>query len=508
MSELKSKKLCEYTGIFLIAIAFLFLYAISTSPLTSHFWGSDSAFFQMVGKNLNQGLIMYKDIFDIKGPYLFLIQYLGYALGIGRYGVFILETTNLCITLFFILKSIELINPKKRVFCLTASLLLFFFFLACTLDCGNLSEEYALPYLFFCLFLFLRYKKQNKIGLAAFGYGIAFTMASLGRVTNSMFICILTLYIMIDMIIEKNWAELFKSAGLFILGFILSFAPFLIYFASVNALPDMLEAVFTFSFSYAVESSFLESIHAMRWPIIIIFIAQTLLALKASRREYKKVMFLMLNVIVMFITLTLGNGYIHYYQTLLPGILTAFWLWWSQEEQTMHFKNYLFLFFGISIFINLVYFVPYSGRVVAAVGMNTQERAQTPFGRFAQKIEQFDSYGRGNYGYESQMYVDDILSKIPEEDRNSVYNYETNAHWLLLSDLKPYNKYCITADHFSCLSKSIADDIETMFKTEKPEYIVTNTDITINNTTVKKHITNDYTCIYQNNTYALYEQNK
>lgn len=95
----RSKINWEYLLICVLGTIFLALYAISTSPLTSNFWGWDSAFFQMVGKNLNHGLVMYKDIFDIKGPYLFTIQYLGYATSNGRYGIFVIEILNLCITL-------------------------------------------------------------------------------------------------------------------------------------------------------------------------------------------------------------------------------------------------------------------------------------------------------------------------------------------------------------------------------------------------------------------------
>lgn len=76
----------------------------------------------MVGKNLNRGLIMYKDIFDIKGPYLNFLQYLGYATGIGRYGVFIIEIINLSITLYFLQKSVDLVAKKYRTQCLIVSL--------------------------------------------------------------------------------------------------------------------------------------------------------------------------------------------------------------------------------------------------------------------------------------------------------------------------------------------------------------------------------------------------
>ena len=505
---IKNKVNWEYIFVCLLGIAFLFVYAISTSPLTSNFWGSDSAFFQMVGKNLNRGLIMYKDIFDIKGPYLFLIEYLGYTIGIGRYGVFIMEVVNLCIALYFLHKSVNLVAEKYRVQCLMASLILFFFFLSCTLDCGNLSEEYALPYLLFCLFLYLRYRIAGKMGMAAFCYGISFAIVAFGRVTNSTFICILILDIMITMILEKKWKDLLKSAGLFLGGIIVVVVPFFIYFTEKGALSDMIKAVYTFSFSYATESTFLDSVSAIRWPIMIVFVMIEGMALKVWWRDMQKRILLIINLIVMVITLNLGNAYIHYYQLLIPSILTAFWLWWMYQENENGIKKKTILWLSIAIVLNLVYFVPYSGRVVAAVGLNTKKIAQTTLGKYAEKIEQLDSYGRGTYGYKAQAQVDDVLEKIPEGKRKNVYNYETKAQWLLLSDLEPYDKYCITADHFSCLSDDIANDIENMFDNHKPEYIVTDYNVKIQNKFVRNCIKNDYVRVYKNDAYILYQQKK
>jgi len=207
----------------------------------------------------------------------------------------------------------------------------------------------------------------------------------------------------------------------------------------------------------------------------------------------------------MFITLNMGNAYIHYYQILIPSILAAFWIWWVYLEDMNDIRKRMSIFLSVAIIFNLVYFVPYSGRIVAAVGLNAQKRAKTSFGKIAEKIERLDSYGRGTYGYKAQLQVKDVLEKIPKEERKSVYNYETNSQWLLLSGLKPYNKYCITADLFSGLSDHIAKDIENMFENHKPKYIVTNSDVKIENQFVKACIKNDYINIYKNEIYTLYQ---
>lgn len=495
----------EFIVLCFLGAVFLFVYAISTSPIASNFWGSDSAFFQAVGKNLNRGLVMYKDIFDIKGPYLFFIEYLGYSTGMGRYGIFVIEIVNMCVSLLFLQKSVYLVAEKDHVLCLTTSLILFFFLLSCTLDCGNLSEEYALPYLLFCLFLYLRYKKKGKIGIAAFGFGVSFAAVSLGRVTNSVFICILALDVVVTMSASKSWNEILKSAGLFLAGTAVIILPFFAYYAQKGALSELIEAVYLFSFSYATESTFLESIAAMRWPIVIIFGIVEAMAWKESERDRQARFFLIFHFGVMLLILTMGNAYIHYYQLLIPSILAAFWLWWDRKNGSCIVRKKVIAFLCVVIGLNLVYFVPYSGRVVAAVGVNTPKMAQTSFGRFSEKIEQLDSFGRGTYGYRAQMQVDDILEKIPEDDRASVYNYATNTQWLLLSGLKPYNKYCTTADHFACLSKKIENGIKEMFETHTPKYIVTNADAEMENPFVKNYIQQHYSRVCKNDLYALYQ---
>lgn len=111
----------------------------------------------------------------------------------------------------------------------------------------------------------------------------------------------------------------------------------------------------------------------------------------------------------------MGNAYIHYYQILIPSILAAFWIWWVYLEDMNDIRKRMSIFLSVAIIFNLVYFVPYSGRIVAAAGLNAQKRAKTSFGKIAEKIERLDSYGRGTYGYKAQLQVKDILEKIPKE---------------------------------------------------------------------------------------------
>ncbi len=54
-------------------------------------------------------------------------------------------------------------------------------------------------------------------------------------------------------------------------------------------------------------------------------------------------------------------------------------------EDMNDIRKRMSIFLSVAIIFNLVYVVPYSGRIVAAVGLNTQKRVKTSFGKIAEK---------------------------------------------------------------------------------------------------------------------------
>lgn len=76
-----------YALLSVAAVAFLSVFSMYTSPFTS-LPGGDAAFFRLVGQGMTQGMLPYRDFFDMKGPYLFLIEYLAQLICFGRVGCF------------------------------------------------------------------------------------------------------------------------------------------------------------------------------------------------------------------------------------------------------------------------------------------------------------------------------------------------------------------------------------------------------------------------------------
>ena len=77
-----------------VAAVFLLFFSVSTSPLTNEY-GGDSAFFMLVGQGMTKGMLPYRDFFDMKGPYLFLVEYIGQLICYGRTGAFLMQWVHL-----------------------------------------------------------------------------------------------------------------------------------------------------------------------------------------------------------------------------------------------------------------------------------------------------------------------------------------------------------------------------------------------------------------------------
>lgn len=81
--------------LFLLSALFMLIMGSNTSPAAPHYYGADSSFFSAVGAGILRGRLPYVDYFDMKGPYLFLIEALGHLIG-GTTGIYSGGIQSLC----------------------------------------------------------------------------------------------------------------------------------------------------------------------------------------------------------------------------------------------------------------------------------------------------------------------------------------------------------------------------------------------------------------------------
>ena len=107
----KIKKYKEYIFLFIVVCA-LCLLVLYSSPLYKGLPDIDSSVFQVMGKGMLENKIMYKELFDHKGPIVYIINALAFLVN-NNYGLFIIETIIFYIGTIFIYKTSRIVLSKK-----------------------------------------------------------------------------------------------------------------------------------------------------------------------------------------------------------------------------------------------------------------------------------------------------------------------------------------------------------------------------------------------------------
>lgn len=258
----KNKKTIALYGILcLVATAFVFLFSLSTSPLfkdypsySGVYDGADSLHFQTDGQNWLHGRIPYRDTFDHKGPIIYLVNMLGWWLGgEGCYGIIVFQIIALTITLIYAWKLSQL--AKKSVLWGGISIAIMLIIMISGYSAGNTVQEYNLPFLIIAMYYLVRYFYEPKPGVHnpkwAFIYGITIGACLLLQLTHAIPVCAGILVIIVVLIKQKQWKNLWQNILYGFAGVLVMWIPFAVYFWINGALGDFIYCTLIFNFEYA-----------------------------------------------------------------------------------------------------------------------------------------------------------------------------------------------------------------------------------------------------------------
>lgn len=220
----------------LILFGFALFYGFSTRfhPLVTGGYGHDAGIFAYVGMAMKEGRVLYTEVWENKGPLLYFINLLGISINY-YHGIYLLELSALFFTLFFMYKTANLYCNK------TIALISAVFAsvpLTVTLEGGNLSEEYALPFMAWCLYLAAKFIKQdcNLKKIELFAVGVTIGAVFMLRLNILALQFCLVLAVIICLITRKEFKKLGTVFTFAILGFLTILAPFIIYLVKNDAL--------------------------------------------------------------------------------------------------------------------------------------------------------------------------------------------------------------------------------------------------------------------------------
>lgn len=196
----------------------------------------DASLFATMGKMWADGSVLYRDMIDIKGPVIFLLDAVGYAIG-GFQGIWLLETVLLIWGLNALYRTLALwgIAPLSRL----AGMLAWLFLYAYRYYYGNMTEDYT-----FCLGLIAQYHFVRMLLAERFRWqdaaipAVTFGLIAMLRMNNAAMWCGYYLTLFIYWAWQCRWQDAIKLTISGVIGILLTAVPLLAYFVWHGVLSD------------------------------------------------------------------------------------------------------------------------------------------------------------------------------------------------------------------------------------------------------------------------------
>lgn len=449
LKNINSEKSTIISLLILFALSFLIIFAFGfNSSIFYSDYSGDYSVFKLVGKSWLEGTIPYRDLFDHKGPVMYLIQMAGLCISGGKLGIFLIEVI-FCFASFTIIYFIG--RALKTSLLVNWITLLFsaFYFIVCATG-GNLTEEYCLPFQLLALYLFIKHFSGNSLRTSRLMYllGLCFGIVAMIRINNNIVICGLIAGYIVNKIYCKQYRELIRSIIIFSLGVLTIIVPFVIYFWLIGALGDFIYCNFGFNLAYKANwnggfglSNTLENLKYL-YPCLLLPIYAILSHKRVIPILYISYIFIGL---ITFFTFFTGANYGHYFIMTIPSIVLSIIIVSNYQK-----KIRVILIVMVIIPFFIIQFNTFAN-ALRSVKANISSELQTPF-----------------------VSITETISKIiPQEDLDSVYIKETFLITPILElDKIPVGKFTFLQDKISKVDKQVEEDIINSFEKANPRWIL------------------------------------
>lgn len=260
-----------------VAVMFLTMLAILITtqsvcfPLSQHINYSDGSIYQYIGHLMLQGKMPYKDAFDHKGPFLYMVNAVASMLDI-KHGIWFIDAAFMTAFWIFAYKVCRRFVGVIVSFAITSTVMtqtVYSYWI------GNTPDFYAAALSMVVLYFLLDYYLFGDIKTIKILIGGVLTSICFWMKPNTIaMIGVICLCILIECIWTKQFARIFKFIIIFIVGFMIPTIISIIWVVSHNSLEMMINDYFLFNMFYAGnDASFLGRVQTalffLRQPLIL-----------------------------------------------------------------------------------------------------------------------------------------------------------------------------------------------------------------------------------------------
>ena len=487
-------RLKPYLYCLCLSILFLIICSKNSMLYQINDWVDANAFFT-VGKSMVRGSIPYRDLFEQKGPLLYLIYGIGSLIHYKSFiGVFFLETLSFSVFLYYTYKIITLFFNKEKAYLI----LPFFTFCIITLNSfshGGSAEEFSLPFFQISLYYLISYLKTDEMLISKKTVFITGVLAGCIMWIKYTLLGFWFGWMLCIFVVEchyKKYKDAFFHCFIYLLGMMVATLPWLLYFASHNALKDLWNVYFIVNINaYPKNGNLLIKIYKTFYLLyknifgniktfLGIVVGFILLFLKGDNWGKRGSSFVLLTCFMMTgIFIYIGGTNFHYYPFILSpfiiiGILILL-IYLPQKKWNMYIIP--------SILLNLILTYKTSGNV-QMLALQKSDYAQY---QFAEIISKSQDQTLLNYGFLDGGFY-------------TVTGYQPQFYYFMKNNIS-YQKY-----------PEMMDSQKEYVLNKIPHYVITKASIPIE---YRHIIEKNYHLIKQKNqkyqtkmiTYLLYERN-
>ncbi|MDR0559225.1 MAG: hypothetical protein LBG92_03590 [Prevotellaceae bacterium] len=373
----------------LVFIAGCVCMASPLNPFSGIDPGIDSSVFMTIAQGMLRGKTPYIDFFDHKGPLIYFIDAAGLALG-GFTGVYLIELFFMCVSIIFAYKTARFFGGKLAAFFGTG----LSFCILCSLFKGNYTEEYALPFIFISLYLFVKYYftgiELKKIQI--FVTGACFGCSLLLRPNMFAVWASFCIVIFVQKMARKEYLLSFRYALFFLLGLVAVLSPVFAYLAVTQSLDECIWQYIGFNFIYTTSSSARTSatffnfakyvyIFINKSSVIPLIVSLVLLFRKpAGMKTGFCIAYALAIVLSLFFTAMSRRNYIRYCMVLIPLFVPAFTICMSCLFRLFSSAKHVYVKYGVPVLVMCVFLNPQmvgmAKSVYSVIHSNTKSRLQ------------------------------------------------------------------------------------------------------------------------------------
>lgn len=450
------KKLTPYVISYIVfsvtGIVFLYFFAYSVSP--NYGTGvSDSGYIVLFGKEMLRGRILYRDLVDVKGPVYYFYEALGQFIKYGYTGTFILEIISMILTGLVIILICKKAGLKMRFF--PVVMLVFLLLDYVYLWGGNMPEEYILPFNLLAFYVSYDYlQNQKNIRLYSFIIGVIGALNLYSKATMAAPVAGFALVIMLHFITGRKFRELLIASAFAVLGVFTVSLPVFVYFGVNDAISDFIHCAFVLALKRGgnhVQTSGWTSSNT--WMCLFIAVFFVLIGgIIYNKHKFSKPYRLLLTAgaFVSIIALQLSAPEAYYFSILLTVIIPA--VIYSLKNISEKNRDAASVLYLTAVVVYLFVMIPQFNYITRILNITVHNPSDE------QKLKE----------------CEEMLSFIPEKDRNSTVAFSSYPVFYNLTDMPMNTKYPVQINRFYGMDKkAVMDYVNDTLSDPGTKYVIT-----------------------------------